>query len=301
MPEEVTMSRLRIKNVLATLPVLIAASAAAVPVPAADLAEAQLRAINHRYVNAFAIGDRDYMDALTAADFLLTSSKGDWIERAQHVESMRKPSAEGVSYDEVRVRLFGTVALLHGVFEAVGDQGTLIRVRYTDVYHWDGAHWRLVNAQNTAMGEGIAKQQQLGNAIEYAPWQGEDPKGNDQDVLHALNSNYVRAFREADVSWYDAHLTPDYVVINGDGSFHDRAEALTEFAQPTFATHMRSFPLDKVSIRRFDDIALIHAENAYELKDGRKGVSRYTDIWRKLENGEWRCIAAHITRHKAPE
>ena len=62
---------------------------------------------------------------------------------------------------------------------------------------------------------------------------------------------------------------------------------------------MKSFPVDKVSIRRFDDVALIHAENAYELKDGRKGVSRYTDIWQK-QNGRWRCVAAHITVHKAP-
>ena len=61
---------------------------------------------------------------------------------------------------------------------------------------------------------------------------------------------------------------------------------------------MKSFPVDKVTIRRFDDVALIHAENAYELKDGRKGVSRYTDIWHK-QNGRWRCIAAHITVHKA--
>ena len=49
---------------------------------------------------------------------------------------------------------------------------------------------------------------------------------------------------------------------------------------------MKSFPVDNVNIRRFDDVALIHAENAYELKDGRKGVSRYTDIWHK-QNGRW--------------
>jgi ketosteroid isomerase-like protein len=49
-----------------------------------------------------------------------------------------------------------------------------------------------------------------------------------------------------------------------------------------------------VSVRRFHDVALVHAENAYELKDGRKGVSRYTDIWQKRD-GRWRCIAAHIS------
>jgi ketosteroid isomerase-like protein len=63
---------------------------------------------------------------------------------------------------------------------------------------------------------------------------------------------------------------------------------------------MQSFPVDKVRIRRFGDVALIHAENAYQMKDGRSGVSRYTDIWQKQANGRWLCIAAHITPHKAP-
>jgi ketosteroid isomerase-like protein len=89
------------------------------------------------------------------------------------------------------------------------------------------------------------------------------------------------------------------VVVNGDGSLHDRAAALARFAQPTFATSMTSFPVGKVTVRRFGDVALIHAENAYELKDGRKGVSRYTDIWHQRD-GRWLCIAAHITVHKAP-
>ncbi len=62
---------------------------------------------------------------------------------------------------------------------------------------------------------------------------------------------------------------------------------------------MVSFPVDKVSIRRFADVALIHAENAYELKDGRRGISRYTDIWVKRD-GRWLCVAAHITVHRAP-
>lgn len=110
----------------------------------------------------------------------------------------------------------------------------------------------------------------------HAPWQGKDPAGNDLAVLRQLNESYVRAFREADVAWYDAHLAPDFVVVNNDGSYHDRARALAEFAEPYFATYMRSFPVDKVRIRRFGD------------------------VWRKQADGRWLCIAAHITTHKPP-
>jgi hypothetical protein len=51
--------------------------------------------------------------------------------------------------------------------------------------------------------------------------------------------------------------------------------------------------------RVFDGVVLVHAENAYQLKNGRKGVSRYTDIW-ILRSGRWLCTAAHITVHKTP-
>jgi uncharacterized protein (TIGR02246 family) len=283
--------------------VLVAASttATAAPVPEAAVAAAQLRAINHRYVNAFAVADFDYMKALTASDFLLMDTKGNWVERAQHLDMMRKPSStNGVSYDDVRVRIFGSIALLHGLFESIDAQGKVHRVRYTDAYHWQGAGWRLIHAQNTLLREGVEKQQKLGVAPAHEPWSGVDPAGDDQEVLHVLNANYVRAFREADVAWYGAHLAPDYVVINSDGSFHDRAAALTEFSKPVFATHIRSFPVDKVRIRRFDDVAFIHAENDYELKDGRKTINRYTDIWQKQKDGSWKCLAAHITTFKKP-
>jgi hypothetical protein len=295
-----SMTHNQLTKMFACLPVLVASSVQAAPVPPAPVAEAQLRAINHRHVNALASGDSNYMDSLTATDFLRTATNGDWLDRAQHLDLIRRPLAAGsISYDDVRVRLFGSVALLHGVFESSGDKGNVIRVRYTDVYHWNGTNWRLINAQNTTLREGVSKQQHVGKAPEHVQWRGQDPSGNDLEVLRELNSSYVRAFREADVPWYGAHLSQDYVVVNSDGSLHDRANALAEFARPTFAMYIRSFPVDKVRIRRFDDIALIHAENDFEFKDGRKGINRYTDIWRKREDGRWECVAAHITTHKA--
>jgi hypothetical protein len=278
----------------------VSGAAQCAPVPPREVAEAQLRAINHRFVDVFAGANGDFMDVLTGDDFLLTASDGSWHDRADFLAHMRKPAPlAGASYDDVRVRLFGPVAVLHAVFEAVHTDGQVAKIRYTDVYAWSGAAWRLVSGQNTPVKEAVALPLQKGTAPGHVPWQGQNPTGDDLVVLRTLNQNYVKAFREADVAWYDAHLAPDYVFISGAGSLQDRAAALANFAKPTFATSIHSFPVDKVNIRRFDDVALIHAENAYELKDGRKGVSRYTDIWHK-RNGQWRCVAAHITVHQAP-
>lgn len=274
---------------------LVGCAATAAPVPPPEIAEAQVKAINHRFVDAFVADDAVFMDMLAAEDFLYTSRDGAWLDRAGFLERIRDPAPlVGASYEDVRVRLFGPVAVVHAVFKVPLEDGKALRVRYTDVYSWDDTTWRLVSAQNTALRDAVAIRQRTGTVPTHAPWRGEDPTGDDLSVLRALNEGYVEAFRSADVAWYDAHLAPDYVVVYGDGSFHDRAAALADFAEPYFATHMKSFPVDDVSIRRYGDVALIRAENAYELKDGRKGVNRYTDIWLK-QDGRWRCIAAHIT------
>jgi ketosteroid isomerase-like protein len=292
------MSSLIIPRILFV--VLTSCSSIAGSTPAAPpQPEAALRALNHRFVDAFRAADVDFIDELTDADFVLTAQNGEWLDRNAHIDSMRTArSPRGASYDDVSVRLFGDVAVLHGVFIAPLAHDGVARVRYTDVYRWTGQAWRLVSAQNTAVADGVDTALQRGLIPSHAAWTGHDPQGDDIDVLHELNARYVKAFRDSDAAWYDAHLAPDYVVINSDGSYHDRADALALFARPTFATYLRSFPVDKVTIRRFGDIALIHAENAYERKDGRTGVSRYTDIWHKRD-GAWQCVAAHITTWKA--
>jgi ketosteroid isomerase-like protein len=279
---------------------LVGGTVEAAPVPEHEIAEAQLRAINHRFVSSTVDVSGDLMETLTDDDFLWTESDGAWRGRAEFVTRMRRQPPLQASADEgMHVRLFGPVALVHGLFTALDSTGKPARVRYTDVHLWSGTAWRLVSVHDTRLRNPVDAQTHRGTAPAHASWQGRDPVLDDANLLLALNEGYVKAFREADVAWYDAHLAPDYLVVSGDGSMQDRAAALAHFAQPTFATAMRSFPVGKVNVRRFHDVALIHAENAYELKDGRKGVSRYTDIWHK-QGGRWLCIAAHITVHRAP-
>jgi uncharacterized protein (TIGR02246 family) len=286
---------MRIIQTFIAMAAFAAGTALASPPPAPELAEAQLRSINHRFVDAFVRPNFEFMAALVDVNFVRTTSTGEWEGRDPFVETFRQPAGlAGASYDDVRVRVYGSVALVHAVFEGLSADGRTLKVRYTDVYRWDGDAWRLVSGQNTVLRDGVPVVLQTGTKAAHKPWSGKDPTGEDLAVLRALNESYVDAFRRADVSWYDAHLAPDYVVVSSDGALKDRAAALADFAEPVFAESMRSFPVDKVNIRLFGDVAVIHAENAFELKDGRSGVSRYTDIWHK-QDGRWQCIAAHLT------
>lgn len=277
----------------------LAATAAPASVPSPADAELQLRAINHRFAETYRHADPAYMEALTSRDFLLTDSDGAWRDRDAFLTGLQRPAPfTDVAYDDVQVRLFGEVAVLHGVFHGRTSTDKRVHVRYIDVYAWQHGQWRLVSAQNTPIKQPApAKDIAIAMPVIASPWQRQDPTGDDVTVLTSLNAQYVQAFRDANVAWYDAHLASDYQVVFGDGSQHDRAAALADFAKPYYANGIADFPLDKVRIRQFGEVALVHAENAYTLKDGRKGVNRYTDIWVK-HDGRWWCVAAHITVHR---
>lgn len=270
----------------------------AAPVPPQAAAEAQLRAVNHAHVQAFAAADTASLSELVDENFRFTSARGDWLDKPAFVALGKDgPQVQSISYDDVRVRVFGEVGLVHGKVIYLKSDSSVGMTRYTDAYRWDGAAWRLVSAQLSGVADPPTSVLTHKAPPEHAAWAGEDPAGDDEQVLRALNAGYVQAFLDSDVAWYDAHLASDYLVVFGDGSFHDKGSLLAAAAPPV--TSFESFPTTNVAIRRFGDVALIHAENPFARKDGRNGVNRYTDIWHKRD-GRWVCIAAHVTRHKLP-
>jgi hypothetical protein len=267
-------------------------------VPAAPIAEVQLHAANHARVQAQLTADRRALGELVDEDFRYTGADGTWLDRAGYLAAIQERALPAsTSYDDVRTAVFDDVALVHGTLVNLQTNGTAARTRYTDVYRWDAGAWRLVSEQLSPLADASKSALVIESAPAHAPWQGEYPTGNDEQVLQTLNTGYVQAFLDSNVAWYDTHLAPEYLVVFGDGTFHDKGSLLAAAAHPV--TNMKSFPTVQVTIRRFGTVALIHAENPYERTDGLKGVNRYTDIWHK-RNGRWTCIAAHVTRHKLP-
>jgi ketosteroid isomerase-like protein len=286
--------------VLSGLVAAATGTVAAAPVPAPDLAELQLRALNHRFVSPAIDPQGALLEAVVGPDFVFTDADGHWLDRTAFLARRRQATTEvGSRLVQHQVRIFGPVALVHAVTTQLDKLGQPTPWRHTDVHRWTGTAWQLVSVQDTRLREGVPVPMRRGEAPARPAWGGSDPTGDPHSVLQQLNDQYVNAFRQADVAWYDAHLAPDYVVVSGDGSIADRGAALSDFARPVFATSIETFPVGRVTIRRFADVALIHAENDYLLKDGRRGVSRYTDIWH-WHDGRWQCLAAHITVHRAP-
>jgi ketosteroid isomerase-like protein len=115
---------------------------------------------------------------------------------------------------------------------------------------------------------------------------------SDHATLEALNREYIRSVSEADVRWFDAHLSEDFVNSNPDCSLVDKAGFLAQIGR---GSTVKNLGIEDVLIRALGDVALIHARTTYVKADGRPGAGRYTDVWAR-RGGRWLCVAANVTR-----
>ena len=114
----------------------------------------------------------------------------------------------------------------------------------------------------------------------------------DQATLEALNREYIRSVSEADVRWFDAHLSADFVNSNPDCSLLDRAGFLAQIAR---GSTVKNLDIEDVMIRVLGGGALIHARTTYTKANGQPGAGRYTDVWAR-RGASWVCVAANVTR-----
>jgi ketosteroid isomerase-like protein len=125
--------------------------------------------------------------------------------------------------------------------------------------------------------------------------QAEGVKGSaaeDREALERLNAAYVRAVDQADVGWFERHLTQDFLNTNPDGSLVERAAFLAQIARGAGVTDLKGHD---VHIRILGDFAIIHARTTYRMGQGTEGSGRYTDIWQRRDR-RWQCVAAHVNR-----
>lgn len=108
--------------------------------------------------------------------------------------------------------------------------------------------------------------------------------------LHRLNAHYIRSFVEADVAWYDEHLSDDFTCSLADGKRIGKGEFLEQVAAGPGAIDVT---YDDVDVRPLGDVALVHGVTHY-VCNGRPASTRYTDVWQR-RRGRWLAVAAQLT------
>jgi hypothetical protein len=110
-------------------------------------------------------------------------------------------------------------------------------------------------------------------------------------TIRRLNTEYIRAFLENDVDWYDGHLADDFTFINRVGAIIDRPAFLRLAAAPPGVV---DYELHEVTVRIRDHTAFVQARGVFTRADGTQGQNRYTDVYSAA------TATGRRFRHKSP-
>jgi hypothetical protein len=110
--------------------------------------EQDVKAVEQRWLEN---EDRpDVVQSILADDFIHVLPVG-FISKEDHLAFLRKhPNAFPGSkhFEELRVRIYGEVAIATGIVSAIHDPGAKAkRTAFTDVFVWHEGKWLAVNAQ----------------------------------------------------------------------------------------------------------------------------------------------------------
>ena len=124
--------------------------------PQASDAEAEIIALERTRQEAFVRGDVEFLDRQTAEDYTTLNFTGALSTKPEMMRSLRAGTTKVTSYElsELRARVYGAVAILTGIYRdqsSVNGHDRRVNVRFTRVFVKDGAVWRAVSYQQTAL------------------------------------------------------------------------------------------------------------------------------------------------------
>jgi ketosteroid isomerase-like protein len=109
-----------------------------------------LERLNRDYIASVQRGDVQRFEELLADDFLCSNPDGSLIDRAQFLAQTAQPvTISGLAAEDVKIRLFGDLALIHARTRYRTVNGDERRGRYTDVWARRGGKWLAVSAHVT--------------------------------------------------------------------------------------------------------------------------------------------------------
>jgi ketosteroid isomerase-like protein len=109
-----------------------------------------LKRLNQEYVDAFMNADVEWYREHLTADFEVIESDGSVLNKAEFLSSTAKgPDVIEYRLQDVKVRIYGDVALVRASGLWTGRNGFQGLSRYTDVYLKTGSGWKAVSAQIT--------------------------------------------------------------------------------------------------------------------------------------------------------
>jgi len=109
-----------------------------------------LSRLNQEYIDAFMEADVNWYSDNLAHDFVCIESDGSFLRRDDFLRNAAHgPDVAAYTLADVRIRVYGHVALVHATGRFTRGDGTEGTSRYTDVYVLREGRWKAVAAQVT--------------------------------------------------------------------------------------------------------------------------------------------------------
>lgn len=112
--------------------------------------EVTLRKLNAAYIHSYLTSDVVWYDEHLDNDFICIQSDGSVLDKPRFLfHTARGPDVARYQLEQVRIRIIGTTALVHGTGLFAKPDGTEGTSRYTDIYAKLDGRWKVVAAQVT--------------------------------------------------------------------------------------------------------------------------------------------------------
>jgi ketosteroid isomerase-like protein len=113
-----------------------------------------LRDLNGHYIRSVVHSDVARFTEILAEDFLCTNPDGSLVDKPQFLRQTAVPvSFTDFDVDDLRIRVLGDVAIIHGTTRFALKDGRRGRGQYTDVWEKRQGRWLAVSAHVTRVME----------------------------------------------------------------------------------------------------------------------------------------------------
>jgi len=109
-----------------------------------------LQQLDRNYIRSVGTSDVHWFDENLADDFLNSNPDGSLVDRAGFLAQMARPCAvANLAAEDVRIRMVGEIAIIHGRTTYKKPDGQPGAGRYTDVWSRRQGRWLCVSAHVT--------------------------------------------------------------------------------------------------------------------------------------------------------
>jgi len=109
-----------------------------------------LKSLNRDYINSVQTSDVRRFDEILAADFRCSNPDGSLVDRKGFLAQTARPvTITNLQAQDVEIRIFGDVAIIHARTTYTLADGRAGSGRYTDVWARQGGRWLAVSAHVT--------------------------------------------------------------------------------------------------------------------------------------------------------